>query len=342
MQPQSKQAQQVTPERLMQFAWSYAPPIAIEAAIQNRVFDVLDERPRTVDELAQETGSSKRGLRALMNMLVGLGLLEKATNGSYRLTPESSTFLVTTKPSFSGGIFRHMSSHLIPRWLHLSEILRTGEPATKAETEDEGAEFFAKFVEDIASMSVRAAQVLADALRIPEIKRPFSVLDLGAGSGVWGITLAKSSPHVKVTCVDFPLVLDITRKAATRSGVADRFAFVAGDLLQAQFGTGHNLATVGHILHSEGERRSRALLKRTFDTLAPGGNIAIAEFLVNDNRSEPLNGLIFAVNMLVNTSEGDTYSFDEIGRWLRDAGFVNMRTLEAPGPSPLILADKPT
>jgi hypothetical protein len=107
------------------------------------------------------------------------------------------------------------------------------------------------------------------------------------------------------------------------------------------FGTGYNIATLGHILHSEGEPRSRALLKKTFDALAPGGTIAIQEFLVNDTRTGPPNGLIFAVNMLVATDEGDTWSFNEIAGWLREAGFENPRTLDSPGPSPLILANRP-
>lgn len=110
--------------------------------------------------------------------------------------------------------------------------------------------------------------------------------------------------------------------------------------MQADFGTGHNLATLGHILHSEGRERSQALLRKTFQALAPGGTIAVAEFLVNPDRTGPLNGLFFAVNMLVNTEHGDTYSFEEIGSWLKAAGFTNARTLEAPGPSPLILATK--
>ena len=112
------------------------------------------------------------------------------------------------------------------------------------------------------------------------------------------------------------------------------------DMSDAPFGSGYDIATLGHILHSEGEQRSRALLKRVFDALAPGGTIAIQEFLVNDERTGPPMGLIFAVNMLVNTDHGDTYSFNEIAGWLRDAGFVDARTLESPGPSPLILATK--
>jgi ubiquinone/menaquinone biosynthesis C-methylase UbiE len=167
------------------------------------------------------------------------------------------------------------------------------------------------------------------------------VLDLAAGSGVWGIALAQSSPNVHVTAVDWPDVIAVTRKVAARFGMEDRFSFIAGDLLEADFGADHNVATLGHILHSEGPDRSRALVQKTFRALSSGGTIAIAEFLVNADRTGPVNGLFFAVNMLVNTENGDTYSFEEIASWLTEAGFFNARTVEAPGPSPLILATKP-
>ena len=167
------------------------------------------------------------------------------------------------------------------------------------------------------------------------------MLDLAAGSGVWGIAIAQGSEQARVTAVDWPGVIPITRKTVARFGLADRFSFIAGDLLEADFGSDHTVATLGHILHSEGMERSRALLAKTFHALAPGGTIAIAEFLVNAERTGPVNGLFFAVNMLVNTDTGDTYSFEEIRSWLEHAGFTNARTLEAPGPSPLILATKP-
>jgi len=126
-----------------------------------------------------------------------------------------------------------------------------------------------------------------------------------------------------------------------RFGLTGQFSFVEGDLQQADFGTGHSVATLGHILHSEGIERSKALLMKTFNALASGGTIAIQEFLVNADRTGPLGGLIFAVNMLVNTDCGDTFSFEEISGWLSEAGFVDARTLDSHGPSPLILATKP-
>jgi 3-hydroxy-5-methyl-1-naphthoate 3-O-methyltransferase len=136
-------------------------------------------------------------------------------------------------------------------------------------------------------------------------------------------------------------VLKVTKTIARRHGVANRLTPIPGDLLTAPFGKNHQLATLGHILHSEGRARSRKLLKKTFAALASGGTIAIAEFLVNRERTDPPIGLLFAVNMLVNTENGDAYSFEEISGWLREAGFAKPRLLPVPAVSPLVLATKP-
>ena len=332
---------QVTPERIMQMAWGYAPPLILEAAIRNKVFDTLDSGPKTIDEVAAATGASTRGLRAIMNALVGFEFLKANGNGKYELTPESSTFLVSTKPSFQGGFIAHSSQHIIPHWLHISEVVATGKPATSVNQADGGEAFFQELVSNIFPLSYAPAKLLAAHLALGESGPPVRVLDLGAGSGVWSIPLAQSSPRVTVTAVDWPGVLPITKKHADRFGVGDRYTMVPGDLGTVDFPREQNVITIGHILHSEGVERSKKLLRKCFDALAPGGTIAIQEFLVNPERTGPPNGLIFAVNMLINTDQGDTWSFEEIAGWLKEAGFTNPRTLEAPGPSPLILATKP-
>lgn len=331
---------QVTPERILQMAWGYVPPLVLEAAIKHRVFDVLDGGPMTIAETAQATGASARGLTAIMNALVGLQYLSKDGQGRYSLAPESAAFLVSTKPSFQGGLIRHCSEHLIPRWLHLNEVVATGEPVSEVNEEKSGAEFFRNFVTDIFPMSYGAAQALARHVAFGQSGDAVKVLDLAAGSGVWGIAQAQASPRVEVTAVDWPEVIPVTKKTTERFGVAGRFTFVEGDLHDADFGSGYALATLGHILHSEGEELSRKLLAKTHAALAPGGTIAIQEFLVNQDRTGPMNGLFFAVNMLVNTRNGNTWCFEEIAGWLKEAGFKDARTLEAPGPSPLILATK--
>ena len=129
----------------MQLSWGYAPPLIVAAALDFRVFDLLDQSPKTVGELAAKTGASARGLLAILNALVGLDLLTRRAE-RYALTPESAAFLVSTKPTYRGGGFQHMVRQALPPWMQLSETVRTGHPAANRSQEETGAEFFAELV----------------------------------------------------------------------------------------------------------------------------------------------------------------------------------------------------
>ena len=337
----TRKTKKLTPERLQQLGFAYAPPLMISAAVNNKVFDSLADGPKTVEQLQKQTGASVRGLRAVMDALVGLELLKKDRQSRYSLTPESQAFLVSEKPGTLAGFFGGILPVLISRWLRLTDIVREGRPPVAVNQETEGTEFFSQLVETIIPMSYPSAQKLADHLKITKAKDQVRVIDLAAGSGIWGIAAAQKSPGVRVTAVDWAGMIPTTKRITEKFAVRDRFDFIEGDLSQANFGSGYDVATLGHILHSEGEQRARQLLKKTFGALKSGGTIAIAEWLVNDVRTKPLPSLVFAVQMLVNTEKGNTFSFNEIKQWLEDAGFKNVRKLDAPGPSPLILATKP-
>ncbi len=323
----------------MQFAWGYAPTLVLESALQFRVFDLLDGAPKSLPALSAASGASMRGLKAILNALVGLNFLARK-GARYSLTPESAAFFVSTKPDYRGKLFHHTVRQLMPRWMQLAQTVRTGRPAFAVDQEEAGSNFFFEFVESLFPLNHPSAKALAAHLDLRKLASPATVLDIGAGSGVWGIGLAQESLHIRIRAVDWPGVLKVTRKIARRHGLADRLTCSPGDLLKADFGHGHKVATIGHILHSEGSKRSQQLLRRTYDALAPGGTVAIAEWIPNDERTGPPSALLFAVNMLVHTHDGDTFTFAEISQWLRAAGFRNPRLLEVPAPCPLVLATK--
>src|SRR5436305_10610012 len=130
----------VTPDRIQQLAWGYAPPMMLEAAVRLRVFDVLDAGPKTAGQVVAETGSSPRGVRMLLNALVGLELLAKKGD-AYALAPDAAAYLVSGKPNSLRGLMRHLSRQLIPDWLKLTESVRTGQPPFSANQQATGGEF---------------------------------------------------------------------------------------------------------------------------------------------------------------------------------------------------------
>src|SRR4029078_1503399 len=288
-----RETKKLTPERLQQFGFAYAPPLIISAAVNNKVFDALKGEARTVEQLRKETGASARGLRAIMDALVGLKLLKKDRQSRYSLTPESEAFLVSEKPGPLAACFGAMCPQLTSRWLRLTAIVRDGRPPVAVNQETEGTEFFSQLVQTIIPLSYAGAQKLGDHLKVAKAREKIRVIDLAAGSGIWGIAVAQKSPQVRVTAVDWAGMIPTTKRITEKFGVRDRFAFIEGDLSEANFGSGYDVATLGHILHSEGEQRSRQLLKKTFRALKSGGTIAIGEWLVNDERPKTLPSLTF-------------------------------------------------
>src|SRR5437764_3744079 len=203
---------QVTPERLMQFGFAYAPPLIIGAAVSNKVFDSLASGAKTIAQLSKETGAPPRGLRAIMNALVGLDLLKKDRHQKYSLMPESEAFLLSNKAGTLAGFFAMVSTHILPDWLHLSKAVKTGAPPIALNQEATGPEFFSVLVENIIPMSYPAATALGRALKLPITRKPIRVLDIAAGSGIWGIALAQQSPLVRVTAQDWAEMIPTTKR----------------------------------------------------------------------------------------------------------------------------------
>jgi ubiquinone/menaquinone biosynthesis C-methylase UbiE len=167
------------------------------------------------------------------------------------------------------------------------------------------------------------------------------ILDVAAGSGAWSLAFAQAIPGARVTTVDFPEMTPITREFAEKLGMASRYDHLEGDLREVDFGSDkYDLVILGHIIHSEGEKRGKELLAKCFVALKPGGKLLIAEYVPNDSRSGPSMPLLFGLNMLLQTEEGAVFTMREYRAWLKTAGFGKVTTIPVPPPTTVILATK--
>jgi ubiquinone/menaquinone biosynthesis C-methylase UbiE len=330
----------LTPEQLMQFMWGFAPPLMLEAALKNRVFEVLSEGPKTLEELSIATDASVRGLGTICNALISFELLTKDHKERYLLTPLSAGLLTRDKHEDQGGLLRHISEQMLPKWLQMNENVRIGRPALAEEQTGEDSTFFEQFVEDLFPLSYQAACTLVQSLRLHEPQAPVRVLDLATGSSVWSVTLAEASSCVQATVIDWAGVLPVTKRIIAQRGLSRRFTFIEGDVLAAPYGHGYDIATLGHILHGGSRTRSRVIIEKTFRALAPGGTITISE-MSNANYIDTSQRAIMAENRIHGAKPGDAYTFSEISVWLKQAGFGEPRVLTSPIHPSLILSTKP-
>ncbi|HWN83449.1 MAG TPA: class I SAM-dependent methyltransferase, partial [Candidatus Udaeobacter sp.] len=155
--------------------------------------------------------------------------------------------------------------------------------------------------------------------------------------------LARAVPALTVVALDRSGVLPITRQVFAEHGVSDRLRELPGDHRQVDLGEQtYDAIFLGHILHSEGRPESERLIARCARALKPGGRLVIGEFIADEERAsrDQPRPLLFAVNMLLVTSEGDAFTLGEMSAWLRSAGLGRIETLPVPGASPVIVAER--
>lgn len=336
----SSDAPNVSPAPILEASFAFAHTRILAAAVELGIFTAIAHGWSSVETIAEETKCSVRGLRILLDGLVGLHYLGKEGD-RYILTPLTATYLSRTSPLYLGGYVLFVNKGQSD-WEPLAEIVRNGRPVRGIESEEDRGEFFSQLVDSLYVANLAAAELAAQALTASSLASIRAVLDVGAGSGVWSIAIAKRSPLAQVTVADWPVVIErVTKQFAAREEVADRFEYLPGNFRDADFGESRfDVTILGHVCHSEGAAQTQTLFGRLHRALRTGGQLLIAEIIPDDARQQAAFPLLFAVNMLVKTEEGDTFTLSEYRQWLEAAGFRDVRTLEAPSPSPLILASK--
>ncbi len=326
------------PDPVFQLTMSYVPSRCLSTAVQLDVFSPLANGPKTAQAVARSAKASPRGIRMLLDSLVCFQLLSKK-NGKYALSPVAAQFLVRKSPDYMGALME--TDALWDSWTHLKEIIRTGKPRVRVEGKKSAEEFFPKLVRSLHVTNRAPARKTAEVLSRNGGGASVAVLDVACGSGIWGISFAEANPNARVVFQDFPGLLSVTRGYVKRHKIEDRADYLPGDLKQVDFGKNQfDVALLGNIVHSEGEKSSRKLFKQLHRALKPGGKIVVIDMIPNDERTGPLFPITFALNMLANTTDGDTYTLAEYTKWLKAAGFSRVETAEIGSHSPLVIGIK--
>lgn len=274
------------------------------------VFDRL-VKGKGAAELAAEMKTDLRATEILLNALAALGLLEKSRD-IYRNSEFASRILTKDSPLYQGDMVRHVDT-LWKNWSALDEVMVTGMPAGKARNHE-------SFIRAMHNNAVLRAKDVIDGIDLKGVK---NALDLGGGPGTYSIELARRG--ISVTLFDLPDTVALAREFVSRAGARD-VTFLEGDFLSAPIGAGYDLVFISQVLHSFSEETNIRLLSKVREALNPRGRIAIQEFYLEKSRTAPLPGALFSVNMLVNTEGGRSYSEQEIKGWLKDTGYVSMRS----------------
>jgi len=297
-------------------ARSFQPACVLTAAADLDVFSPLHEKPMTAQSLACELGTNPRATTILLDALVALKLLAKQDR-DYSV-PEDVAKLLTEK---SGNNVLPMVRHLancLRRWAHLSEVTQSGKPADCGPSVRGEAADQADFIGGMHNISGPIAAEVIGKLQPSKISH---LLDIGGASGTWTIAFLRAVPEAKATLFDLPAVMSMAKQRIAEAGLGERVRLVAGDFYTDKLPDGANIALLGTICHQNSREQNRALFAKVHKALKDGGIVVIRDVVMDPSHTSPEGGALFAVNMLVATEGGGTYTFDEYRHDLCEAGF---------------------
>lgn len=329
---------EVTPEKISQTVFAHMSTSVLITSVDLEVYTHIKNGHITAAEIAKTAQASPRGMEILLNSLAALNFLTKSNN-TYQLTPLAEKFLVKGNPAYIGDwVLTEYANQ--KDMLHFTEVVRTGKPYQRLEDEG-GEEAFKKLDLGLHNVTYPLAKAAAEALGIGKTWKNLDVLDVGAGSGAWSIACAQLDAGTKVTAMDLPGVLEITKEFVERFGLTKRFSYLPGDMRKIDFGSEkYDLVILGQICHMLGPETNRKLFSRIYRSLKRGGRLLISSFTPDDERSSAVVPLLFAAIQLVDCTEGNTYTMKEYREWLQGAGFSSIATIDIPSPLSLIIANK--
>ena len=303
-----------SPRAILEMATAFQRSRVLLTAHELDLFTVLGGTGRSSAELAKALGTDERATDRLMNALCSLGLLEKR-DGRFSNSPPASRFLVRGKPEFMAGLMHTV--HLWETWSTLTDAVRQGGSVVSGAIGDRGEKWLRAF---IAAMHWRGRQHAQAVIGVLDLSGVSRVLDVGGGSGVYAMAFARAKPDITAVVFDLPSVVSMTQEYIAQEGLSDRVKTIAGDYEVDELGQDVDLVFLSAIIHSNSERGNRGLFLKCADALRPGGQLVVQDFIVDDDRTGPPFAVLFALNMLVGTESGDTYTESEVREWMREAG----------------------
>ena len=329
-----------SPEKIFDALTRYQQTFALKAGIEVDLFTAIGEGANELAALAKRTQSAERGVRILADYLTIQGFLTKE-NGKYALTPDSAVFLDKRSPAYMGAMAEFLvSDQNLDNIQILTKSVRKGGTASaigdNSKPEDDR---WVNFARSMGAMAVPMAGVLTQMIAPSSV--PIKVLDIAAGHGMYGVTVAKNIPNVHVTALDWPAVLEVAKENAAKAGVSDRYSTLPGSAFDTDLGEGYDYIFITNFLHHFDPPTNENLLRRFHAALKTGGKALTVDFVPNPDRVTPPMAAAFSLVMLAHTDSGEAYTFAEYEKMHLAAGFKSCSLHPVPElPQQVMLGEK--
>lgn len=273
------------------------------------------EGSQTAAALATALGLDERATAIVLQLLAAAGLVI-ADGDRFSATPQLVAYLVDLPGSAEADA---------KLWAHLPRFLATGEPFELPAREA----LYAQVVGAIGQRWQRDAARLSAALP-PELGT--RTLDVGCGSGVWSLVLAKQRPQMQITGLDFPAVLDSFVRGAESAGLRDRITLLPGDAFLCDLAPrSFDLVIIANVLRLESASQARTLIARVADAVAPAGALLIIDAFAAGSEAAELARTVYALHLALRERQGTVHKEASVRSWLSEAGFPEVQHIALDG-----------
>ncbi len=308
---------------ILQIARGYWESRVLLTGAELNVFTLLSDKSLSLDELADRLRADRRGLGILLDALAAMELLQKTDDG-YFCPAEIGEHLSEDSPNSVLPMVLHLAG-LWKKWSKLTDIVEKGRVEETA-LEPMPVDQIRAFIGAMHVVGRDIAMPLVEKIGVGPARK---LLDVGGASGTYTIAFLQAEPEMRATIFDQPEVIDMAKDRLTKEGLLHRTDLVPGDFYTDELPGGHDLALISAIIHQNSPKQNLDLYRKVYRALEAGGRIVIRDQIMNPDRTTPRPGAIFAINMLVATEGGNTYTFDEIKDGLSEAGFERVNLIQA-------------
>ncbi len=328
-----------TPTAIFETLGAFRKTAILKSAIELGVFTAIAEGALTASAIASVCPASERGMRILCDNLVLYGFLTKSGD-IYQNTLNSSVFLNRHSPAYMGGIadFLCNDTMVVETIRDFTACVRRGGTMMPGEgTVSDENPMWVEFARTMGPMMRPAAEAIAQ--QVPA-SGPLKVLDVAAGHGLFGISIAQRNPEAHIVALDWAGVLEVAKQNAAEAGVADRYSTLPGSAFEVNPGIGYDLVLITNFLHHFSPEVNEAFLRRAHAALKPGAMAITLEFVPDESRTSPPVPANFAMIMLSTTTHGDAFTFSELDLMFRNAGFSSNTCHRIPTEQSIIISVK--
>ena len=312
----------MNPNAIREFASAFQKSRILLSGFELDIFTNIEDSGTTNKQISHNLNLNEHACERLINALVSLGFLKKE-NQLFFNTAESYAFLSKKSPDYLGGLMH--SNHLWNTWSNLTKVVKTGVAAHRDEINERGEDWLTPF---ITAMHDRAIKQAPQQLKSIDLSGVKSLLDIGGGSGAYSMEFVNRKPEIEATVFDLPNVVPITKKFLKKVGCTDKIKTCSGDYTTDELPVGFDMVFLSAIIHSNSLEVNHDLIKKCFRSLNKNGQIVIQDWIMNNDRTHPTSGAVFAINMLVGTESGDCFTEQEVSGMLSDAGFKEITRTE--------------